>query len=350
MQPCPSRVQDVRGGRRRFARVRRLLVCGKAAVATRSNPAAGAGVTGTASCRMTVEGVELHWTEQGTGSPLIVLHGLADSQHTWAAVTAELARRYRVLSLDLPGCGLSDRPDASYGLDWQARVTVAWLDRLGLKRYDVLGHSYGGGVALWLLLYRASSVGKLALVAPGGLGTEVSPLLRLAALFGLFETVGQVFIGPATRLLLSLHGGSLSRLDRRALCGMNSRPGTARAFMRTVRDVMDWRGQTRHVLHGIHRIEQLPAIAVFWGREDRVIPIRHGQALCELLENCSLYPLPGGHFLHWQAPRVLAQALLGFLDGPNATRSRLVRPGSSSIKARALTDTDRLGTLAAVAG
>jgi pimeloyl-ACP methyl ester carboxylesterase len=276
-----------------------------------------------ASSEMIIDGVLLHWTETGAGSPLLILHGLADSQHTWGAVTSALAQRYRVLCLDLPGCGRSGRPDASYGLDWQARLVAAWLDRLGLRTLDVLGHSYGGGVALWLLLYRASSIQKLALVAPGGLGTEVGLWLRLAATLGVVEAGGQLLIGPITRLLTHFHGCSLTASDRRALHGMNSSPGTGRAFTRTVRDVINWRGQTRHVLQRAHEVASLPSIAVFWGERDRVIPIRHGEALCSLLEHCTLRRLPGaGHFLHWQAPEELAKAVLSYLDDPLALPSR----------------------------
>ena len=103
---------------------------------------------------------------------------------------------------------------------------------------------------------------------------------------------------------------------------MNSRAGSARAFVRTVRDVLSWRGQTRHVLQRVYEVRQLPAIGLFWGDQDRVIPAHHGQALCELLENCSMWRLPGGHFLHWQAPEVLAQALLSYLERPDYSRCR----------------------------
>ena len=273
---------------------------------------------------MAVEGVDLHWSETGSGRPLVVLHGLADSHHSWRAVTRALAKRYHVYSLDLPGCGCSARPDTGYDLDDQARLTAAWLDRLGLEQVDLVGHSYGGGVALWLLLYRASAVRRLALVAPGGLGVEVSPLLRLAALFGQLEGAGELLMAPLTRLLVLLCGRGLSAEDQRCICEANSRPGTARAFARTLRDVIDWRGQRRHVLHRIREVKELPPIALFWGERDRVIPIHHGRALCDTLENCSLWSLRGaGHFLHWQAPDQLARALLDYLDAPVAQRSRL---------------------------
>jgi pimeloyl-ACP methyl ester carboxylesterase len=278
---------------------------------------------------MSIQGVELHWSEAGSGKPLIVLHGLADSHHSWRAVTLALSKRYRVYSLDLPGCGLSERPDTSYDLDYQARLTAAWLARLGLEQFDLVGHSYGGGVALWLLLYRAPAVRRLALVAPGGLGVEVSPLLRLAAFFGHLERAGELLMAPATRLVVLLCGQGLSADVRRCICEANSHPGTARAFARTLRDVIDWRGQRRHLLQRIREVTELPPIALFWGDRDRVIPIRHGQALCATLENCSLWSLRGGgHFLHWQAPKQLAEALLGYLDAPVVQRSRLAACGA----------------------
>ena len=274
------------------------------------------------SHRMSIEGVELHWTEQGAGRPLIILHGLGDSQHSWRVVAAELGRGYRVYALDRPGCGLSARPDASYGLDGQARLVAAWLARLGLDDVDVIGHSYGGGMALWLLLYRASSVRRLALVAPGGLGSEVALLLRLAAVFGGLEAGAEKLMGPITRLLVRLCGRGLSAEDQRMLCTLNRHPGTARAFVRTLRDVIDWRGQRRHVMHRVHEVEQLPSIALFWGEKDRVIPLEHGRALCSQFRGCSFWQLAdAGHFLHWEAPLQLAAALREYLDAPNLERT-----------------------------
>jgi len=276
--------------------------------------------------RAVVRGVTLHWSEQGVGRPLVILHGLADSQHSWASVAAKLATKYRVLCLDLPGCGLSERPDATYDIDWQARLVLAWLDELSIEEFDVVGHSYGGGVALWLLLHRARSIGKMALIAPGGLGLEVTFWLRAAAVFGLFEATGQRMIGPITRLLLHRYGGTLTAVDRRMLHTFNRSAGTARAFGRMVRDVINWRGQTRQVVQHLHRLNQLPSMALFWGERDRVIPVSHGEALSALFENCPFWRLPGGgHFLHWQAPGVLAAAILDFLQQSDLGPSRLKR-------------------------
>jgi pimeloyl-ACP methyl ester carboxylesterase len=301
----------------------------------------GIGGPAPESFRDIVEGVELHWTARGTGSTVVVLHGLSDSEGTWWPVMAELGRRHRVLGLDLPGCGLSARPDASYSLDWHARLVAAWLDRIGVTTCDVVGHSFGGGLAMWLLLYRADAIRRLALVAPGGLGQEVAIELRLAALPFVVEHAGQPWMGAVTRLMMYLNGRSLSADEHRRVRGMNSAPGTARAFARTVRDVIDWRGQTRHFLQRAREVQALPAIALFWGENDRIIPIRQGEALCSVLENCTLERFRGaGHFLHWERPRELSDSLLGFFDAGSVSRARLrsaepeIRSASSATSTR----------------
>ncbi|HEX2875200.1 MAG TPA: alpha/beta fold hydrolase, partial [Polyangiaceae bacterium] len=204
---------------------------------------------------------------------------------------------------------------------------ASWLDHVGIDSCDVVGHSYGGGLAMWLLLKRASVVRRLALVAPGGLGREVALELRLASLPFFTERCGQPWMGAITRLLLSLNGHSLAAEDRAQLCHLNAAPGTARAFARTVRDVIRWRGQTRHFLDRASDVRALPAVALFWGENDRIIPIRHGEELAANIENCTLRRFPGaGHFLHWERPHELASALLEYLSAPSIERAKLRIP------------------------
>ncbi len=283
------------------------------------------------SFRERIDGVELHWSERGAGSPVVVLHGLSDSERSWWPVMAELAQHHRVFGLDLPGCGLSERPDASYALDWQTGLVAAWLDRIGVAACDVVGHSYGGGIAMWLLLRRAAKVRRLALVAPGGLGREVAPELRLASLPFFTERCGQPWMGVVTRLLLSLNGHSVAAADRAQLLRFNTSPGTARAFARTVRDVIGWRGQTRQFLERAGEVRALPAIRLFWGENDRIIPIAQAEELAASVENCALRRFAGaGHFLHWEQPRELARALLDYFAEPDAPPAKLRSPRPSS--------------------
>jgi pimeloyl-ACP methyl ester carboxylesterase len=124
--------------------------------------------------------------------------------------------------------------------------------------------------------------------------------------------------------MMCLNGRSLPADERRLSRRMNSTAGTARAFARTVRDVIDWRGQTRHFLDRAREVRALPPMALFWGANDRIIPIRQGEALCSVLENCTLERFPGaGHFLHWERPQALADSLLAYLNAPGLPRARL---------------------------
>jgi pimeloyl-ACP methyl ester carboxylesterase len=154
--------------------------------------------------------VELHWAEAGTGRPLVLLHGLCDSHRTWFPVAPALARSRRVLMLDLAGHGESSRPNASYSLEWHATLVAAWLEKLGLEEVDLVGHSYGGGVAQWMLLEHRKRIRRLALEASGGLGREVGPSLRWASFPFFVERFGQPFMALGTTRALNAAGAAFS--------------------------------------------------------------------------------------------------------------------------------------------
>ena len=267
----------------------------------------------------------LHWREIGQGAPLVLLHGLCDSHRTWSRVAPILARHRRVLMLDLAGHGLSERPDASYALEWHARTVGAWLEGLGLEEVDVVGHSYGGGVALWMmLLEHRARIRRLGLVAAGGLGRDVWGALRLASIPLVVERFGQPFMARGTRLALRAAGGAYEEEEIARLAAMNATAGTARAFARSVRDVIDWRGQHRHLLDGAGQLGSLPPIALFWGERDRVIPITHATEAASLLGGVELARFPGcGHFPHRQEPARFAEALEAFVSAPVARPAQL---------------------------
>jgi pimeloyl-ACP methyl ester carboxylesterase len=272
-----------------------------------------------------VDGCNLHWAELGQGPPIVFLHGLCDSHRTWLKVAPMLAQTRRVLMLDLPGHGLSERPDASYALGWHARVVGGWLEALGLENVDLVGHSYGGGVALgMLLLEQRLRVRRLALVAAGGLGRDVSLPLRLASVPLVVERFGQPFMARGTCLALSAAGSGYEDAEIARLSAMNATAGTARAFARSVRDVIDWRGQHRHLLDGGNELGALPPIALFWGECDRIIPIAHATDTASLLGGVSLTRFARcGHFPHRQDPAGFVQALEAFLNAPVVAAARL---------------------------
>ncbi len=274
-----------------------------------------------------IDGVSLHWVELGQSvgnPPLVLLHGLNDCHLAWRNLAPSLAHDRRVLVPDLPGHGLSGRPDASYKLRWYARVIARWFEALELGDVDVVGHSFGGGVAQVTLLECSERIRRLVLVSSGGLGREIAPALRLAAIPWVVERLGQPFMGPGTRLALRVTRNVLSEQETLTLSAMNAQRGSARAFARTVRDIIDWRGQRHTFFKHASELSQLPAIAVFWGNRDAVIPASHAQAFANYVDGVRVVLFDGcGHYPHHEQPDSFVRALRDYLDDPVAPRARL---------------------------
>jgi pimeloyl-ACP methyl ester carboxylesterase len=269
-----------------------------------------------------VHGIPIAWTEMGSGPPLVLLHGLGDSHRTWRLVAPRLAKRFRVLMPDLPGHGLSGRPDAPYTLGWYAQIVLAWLDALEIERAHVVGHSFGGGVAQWLVLEARERVDRLGLVACGGFGPEVSLGLRLAAFPVLGGALAQPLMGLGTQVLMRL-GGQRSSGEVARTAWMNSAPGSGMAFHRTVAGCIDLLGQHMQTWDRIHQVKELPPLAIFWGEEDPILPIAQARGACARIEGTTFFAYPRvGHFPHLEASERFVGDVLVFLGG-DAVPARL---------------------------
>jgi pimeloyl-ACP methyl ester carboxylesterase len=199
-----------------------------------------------------------------------------------------------------------------------------WIDAVGLEQVDVVGHSFGGGVAQTMLLECPDRIRRLVLVSSGGLGSEVALLLRLASIPYVVERLGQPFMGPCTRLTLQglrdvIPDGYIEELTR-----MNAQEGSARAFARTVRDIIDWRGQRRTFYQRADELAGLPPMALLWGNRDSIIPKTHATALTTFVEGVRLIVFDGcGHYLHHERPAPFVRAVRDFLDDPSVPAARL---------------------------
>src|SRR3954447_25846754 len=141
--------------------------------------------------------IELHGHQvvyriAGSGPAVVLVHGMVNSSRHWQAVASRLADRYTVIAPDLVGHGDSATPRGDYSLSAHASVIRDLLSALGIERATVVGHSLGGGVAMVFFWQFPERVERLALVSSGGLGREVSPLLRSAAMPGFRAVLGLV--------------------------------------------------------------------------------------------------------------------------------------------------------------
>src|SRR3954447_18462990 len=120
----------------------------------------------------------------GSGPPIVLIHGMVNSSRHWEDVALRLAKDHTVIAPDLIGHGDSATPRGDYSLGAHAASIRDLLAVIGIERATFVGHSLGGGVALQCFYQFPQRVERLALVSSGGLGHEVSPLLRTAALPG----------------------------------------------------------------------------------------------------------------------------------------------------------------------
>jgi pimeloyl-ACP methyl ester carboxylesterase len=269
-----------------------------------------------------IGGRNLAYTVAGSGEPLLLIHGLGGTRHSWDSVLTGLAESHTVIAPDLPGHGDSDAPGGDYSLGAHAVALRDLLVSLGHRSATVIGHSLGGGIALQFAYQFPERTDRLGLISSGGLGPQLSPALRAATLPGAATVVAGLALVPegVSRRLLpvmtSVLPGLLSRADTVPVAqGLHRliHTGQRRTFVRTARTVIDWRGQTINATQAIAQLVDLPVLLA-WGADDRTIPPHHHRAIADKLTDPHLVEIAGaGHYPHETAPHQLLPALRHFL-------------------------------------
>jgi pimeloyl-ACP methyl ester carboxylesterase len=277
---------------------------------------------------ITLHGHRVSYRRAGSGPLLVLLHGIASSSSTWDEVSWGLRHQYTVIAPDLLGHGESSKPRGDYSLGAFANLLRDLLGALGYERGTLVGHSLGGGVAMQFSYQFPERCERLVLVSSGGLGREVHPLLRSAALPGA-EVVLPLLCGEGTRSAVSAVTGWLGRLGLRAgpdlqgvwqgfvsLGDVDAR----RAFLDTVRGILDVGGQRVSANDRLYLAGELPTLIV-WGERDPLIPVKHAHAAHERIPESRLEVFPhAGHFPHRDEPRRFVELLLDFLEKTQPAR------------------------------
>jgi pimeloyl-ACP methyl ester carboxylesterase len=257
----------------------------------------------------------------GQGPALLLLHGLGCDHTTWQPVVAALSRHYTVIAPDLLGHGLSDKPRADYSLGGYANGMRDLLTVLGIDTVTVVGHSFGGGVAMQFGYQFPERTERMVLVAPGGLGPEVSAAIRAVTLPGFHQAMGVVTLPGVRQLtttglraLASTGISQLRDLDEVAQMVDSFKDPRARgAIRRVVSSVVDWRGQVVTMVDRAYLTEAMP-MCVIWGADDMVIPARHAEAVAELAPGATVAVIPdAGHFPHKDHPQQFMRMLDEFI-------------------------------------
>jgi pimeloyl-ACP methyl ester carboxylesterase len=268
----------------------------------------------------TLHGRAVTYAEAGHGPCLLLIHGMAGSYENWQEVIEPLAREHTVLAPDLPGHGTSAPGGGDYSLGAVAAGLRDLLIVLGHDRATIVGHSLGGGVAMQFAYQFPELAERLVLVSSGGLGSEVSLVLRAAALPGADRFIAATaapgrIVGSALARGLATVGlrpkadvaevargyATLADPDRRA------------AFLATLRAVVGIDGQRVRASDRLYLAAGLPVL-IIWGASDPMIPVRHGEEAHQAIPGSRLEIFDGvGHLPQLEVPSRFVTAIERFL-------------------------------------
>jgi pimeloyl-ACP methyl ester carboxylesterase len=267
-----------------------------------------------------LHGRSVSYRQAGEGPALLLIHGMAGTSEGWDAVIGPLARRHTVIAPDFPGHGESEPGGGDYSLGGLASGLRDLLAVLGHDRATLVGHSLGGGVAMQFTYQFPEAVERLALISSGGLGREVSPVLRAAALPG-----ADLFIAATASV-----GGRVGSVVGRGLGALGLRPsadvaevargyasladaGRRRAFLSTLGAVVGTDGPRVAATDRLYLAEALPLLIV-WGARDPIIPAGHAEQAHEALPGSRLEIFDGvGHLPQLEEPLRFVEVLEDFI-------------------------------------
>jgi pimeloyl-ACP methyl ester carboxylesterase len=271
--------------------------------------------------------IELHghrvaYRSAGSGPAIVLVHGITSTSATWERVMPYLATRFTVIAPDLIGHGQSAKPRGDYSLGAYASGVRDLMVTLGHESATFVGHSLGGGVAMQLSYQFPERCERLVLVDSGGLGRDLSLLLRAATL-PLSEVVLPVLASARVldagrsvgRLLgrLGIHAGTDLAELARGHASLED-PEARAAFVHTLRTIVDPLGQRVDASDRLYLAENIPFMLV-WGEDDSIIPVEHALAAHELVPSSRLELFEGaGHFPHLDEPQRFVDVLLDFID------------------------------------
>ena len=275
--------------------------------------------------RISIQTVLVHdqriaYLDVGAGPPVILIHGFGGSMWQWEHQQHALSQHFRVLTLDLPGAGLSDKPEIDYQPDQMLDFFVGFMDAVKIPQATLVGNSMGAGLAIGMVLAHPTRVDKLVLI--DGLPQHVmekltSPSVRRALetsapswlvsfgnwLFGglMIESVLREIVYDQALLTPAV----IERSNRN-----RQRPGLIKPIMAVRENLPLWESGFAT------RIDEIthPTL-VIWGEEDRVFPITAGEELHQTIKGSRFARVPkAGHIPQWERPDLVNQELITFIQ------------------------------------
>jgi pimeloyl-ACP methyl ester carboxylesterase len=280
---------------------------------------------------VTLHGHDVGYRMAGEGPVVVLIHGMAGSSLTWRDVMPLLARDFTVVAPDLLGHGESAKPLGDYSLGaYASGLRDLLMGPLGIERATIVGQSLGGGVAMQLAYQHPELCERLVLAGSGGLGREVSWVLRLLTLPAAEYVMPILFPrflrdrGNKVSAFFHERGIRAPHVAEmwRAYASLVE-PENRQAFVRTLRAVVGPGGQTVSAADRLYLTAAVPTL-ILWGDQDDIIPVEHAYAAHEHMPGSRLEIFEGaGHFLHLEQPAKFVEILTDFIEGTEPGRGDL---------------------------
>ena len=259
-----------------------------------------------------IDGMQVHYRDEGSGMPLVLIHGTAASLHTWDAWTNELKNNYRVIRLDIPAFGLTGpHPAQDYSIETYASFIDHFLAKLNVDSIYLSGNSLGGNIAWYYAAEHPEKVKKLILIDPSGYPRDgempwIFKLARTPVLNSIIRYITPKSIIEKNLQQVYFDDSKITSklIDR--YYDMALREGNRTAFIdRAKTDMIDHTSKLKALT--------TPTLLI-WGKEDSWIPVSDGNRFLSDLPNAQLVILENsGHVPMEENPEESLEILLNFL-------------------------------------
>ena len=267
---------------------------------------------------ITVEGMKIRYIVKGAGSPLLLLHGFGEFLETWDFNIRPLSEHYRVYAMDLPGHGLSDKPEVAYNIFFFTRFVTNFMHALGIDRASIIGHSVGGAISINIAVSFPEIVDKLILEASSGLSNDVSVLHNMCCipvLGGDDTEESAVTVALEQRMKKEFYNPDFVAKD---IVGISYRftqmPEVRRVLLSILHNSVNVNG-LRPEMVMLDRLYQVKSPTLFiHGVQDSINPLELSQNACRLVPNAKLKVIDEcGHYSHIEKAAEFNEAVISFL-------------------------------------
>lgn len=249
--------------------------------------------------KLRIDGIELFYKTAGSGEPLLILHGWGASSVSWTRIIEEMAgKEYELIVPDLPGFGKTLPPEKTWGNKDYAEFIVKFLEKLNMKDMNVLGHSFGGGIALRLAAEHDKYVKKLIL-NDAAIIRKINLNFRQKVSRFLSKIGSKISIDGLYPVFSKIVYAIAGNYDY-----YNANPRMKEIFKKIVNEDLTFL---------LHKVRQ-PTLVV-WGENDLATPLNDALKISDSIKDSELRVLAGvGHNCHRTDPGKLAKIIINFLN------------------------------------